>query len=75
METTREKVLSALEEIRPYLLSDGGDVELVEIKDNVVRVKFLGNCHSCDINKTTLKLGIESTIKKHAPEIEEIINV
>ena len=71
---TKEKVLVALDEIRPYLHNDGGDVELVKIEENIVTVRFLGNCLGCNINKMTLKSGIEMTIKKHAPEIISVIN-
>lgn len=70
-----EKVNEALKEIRPFLLSDGGDVELIEVKDNKVKIKFLGACSDCSINQSTLKLGVESTIKKHIPEIVEVISI
>ncbi|QCX52779.1 NifU family protein [Elizabethkingia sp. JS20170427COW] len=69
------KVMEALEEIRPFLNKDGGDIELIDIKDNIVYVKLLGNCSSCHINTSTLKLGVENTIKQHVPEITEVINV
>ncbi len=75
MEKLHEKVNNALEEIRPYLKSDGGDVELIDIENNIVKVKFLGNCSGCSINKMTLKSGVEMTIKQHAPEVIEVINV
>ncbi len=65
----------ALEEIRPFLLTDGGDVSLVGIDDTIVKVEFLGACTSCNINKMTLKNGIEYTIKKYAPHITEVIAV
>ncbi len=70
-----EKINNALQEIRPYLNSDGGDIELVEIDKDVVKVRFLGNCTLCTINKMTLKSGVEVTIKQHAPEIKEVINI
>lgn len=69
------KVMEALESIRPFLQKDGGDIELVDVQDNKVYVKLLGHCSSCGISSSTLKLGVESTIKQHAPEIEEIISV
>ncbi len=66
----------ALEEIRPFLKSDGGDVRLVEIIDEKhVKVQFEGACYSCSINKMTLKAGVESTIKKYAPQIETVTNI
>ena len=69
------KVLEALESIRPFLNKDGGDIELVDVKDNKVYVKLLGNCSGCPVNFSTMKLGVENTIKQYAPEIEEVLNV
>jgi Fe-S cluster biogenesis protein NfuA len=73
--TLNKKVQDALSEIRPFLESDGGNIELVSITDNVVKVKLLGNCVNCSVNQMTLKNGVEMTIKKHAPEIKEVINI
>ncbi len=71
-----EKVLLALDEIRPYLLSDGGDISLVAIKEkSVVEVMLHGNCVNCSVNQMTLSNGVEATIKKHAPQIEKVINI
>lgn len=70
-----KKVQDALSEIRPFLESDGGNIELVSITDDVVKVKLLGNCVNCSVNQMTLKNGVEMTIKKHAPEIKEVINI
>jgi len=72
-----ETVLIALEEIRPYLKSDGGDIELINVDEDamIVTVRLLGNCSSCAINGTTMKLGVENTIKKHLPEVKEVIKV
>lgn len=69
----RKKVENALEEIRPYLIADGGDISLISIVDHVVTVRFEGACTGCKINHLTLKNGVEATIKKFAPEIEEVI--
>ncbi|MBP7174239.1 MAG: NifU family protein [Cloacibacterium sp.] len=69
------KVLDALEVIRPFLNNDGGDIELVDIKDNTVYVKLLGNCSSCPISFSTMKLGVENTIKQYAPTIEQVVNI
>ncbi|MBC8398342.1 NifU family protein [Flavobacteriaceae bacterium] len=71
----QEKVEQGLDEIRPFLESDGGNIELISIKNNVVKVKLLGNCVSCSVNQMTLKNGVEMTIKKFAPQIEEVINI
>jgi len=72
----REKVLTALEEIRPFLAADGGDISLIEIEDDkIVKVQLQGACAGCSVNQMTLKSGVEMTIKKHAPQIEEVINL
>jgi Fe-S cluster biogenesis protein NfuA len=69
-------VEKALDEIRPFLQSDGGDISLISIDDNkFVTVKLEGNCVGCSVNQMTLKSGVEMTIKKHAPQIEKVINI
>ena len=74
-EALNKKVQEALNEIRPFLESDGGNIELVSIIDDVVRVKLLGNCVSCSVNQMTLKNGVEMTVKKHAPEIQKVVSI
>ena len=74
-EETVTKVLEALESIRPFLNKDGGDIELIDVKDNIVFVKLLGNCSGCSLNVSTLKLGVETTIKQYAPQIEKVVNI
>lgn len=75
-EELRSKVEKALEEIRPFLLSDGGDISLVSIEDDrLVRVQLHGACVSCTVNQMTLKTGVEMTIKKYAPQIEKVIDI
>ena len=70
------KVEDALDEIRPFLQSDGGDIVLLGIDDGtIVRVQLEGACVGCSVNQMTLKSGVELTIKKHAPQIETVINV
>jgi len=72
----KEKVEAALAEIRPFLQSDGGDISLVSIDNGTsVKVRLEGNCVGCSINQMTLKSGVEMTIKKFAPKIEEVINI
>ena len=66
---------NALEEIRPFLKNDGGDISLVSIENNIVKVKFEGACSTCTVNQMTLKSGVEMIIKKHVPEIEKVISV
>ena len=64
------RVNKGLDEVRPYLASDGGDISLVKItSDLMVFVRFEGACKTCDVNQMTLKLGVEEAIKKYAPEI------
>ena len=74
-EETKSNVERALEEIRPFLQSDGGDITLISIEDNTVKVRLEGNCIGCSVNQMTLKSGVEMTIKKYAPQIEEVINI
>ncbi|MCH9661298.1 MAG: NifU family protein [Bacteroidetes bacterium] len=75
-EELTQKVEAALDEIRPFLQSDGGDISLLSIEEGkVVKVQLQGACVGCSVNQMTLKSGVEMTIKKHAPQIEEVINV
>jgi len=70
MTNTREIVLKAIDNLRPYLHNDGGDMELVEITpDNRVVVKLLGACQSCSVSSVTIKAGLEENLKILAPEI------
>ena len=71
----RNNVEKALEEIRPFLVSDGGNIKLLSIEDNTVKVQLEGACSGCSVNQMTLKNGVEATIKKHAPQIQEVIDV
>lgn len=69
-------VEKALEEIRPFLQSDGGDILLVSIENGKnVTVQLQGACVGCSVNQMTLKSGVEMTIKKYAPQIENVINL
>ncbi|MBO6880929.1 MULTISPECIES: NifU family protein [Winogradskyella] len=75
-EELKLNVEKALDEIRPFLQSDGGDINLLSIDDNkLVKVQLVGACTSCNVNQMTLKSGVEMTIKKYAPQIEKVINV
>ena len=68
-----EKVQQALEQLRPFLEADGGDMELVNITDEcVVQVRLLGACKDCTMSKMTLKAGLEEAIKKVAPEVTKV---
>ena len=75
-EELRLNVEKALDEIRPFLQNDGGDISLLSIEDDtLVRVQLQGACVGCSVNQMTLKSGVEMTIKKYAPQIEQVINV
>lgn len=74
-ETVTRVFRRALESIRPFLNKDGGDIELIDVKRKQVFVKLLGNCSGCPVSFSTMKLGVENTIKQHAPEIEEVLSV
>ncbi len=65
----------ALQEIRPYLEADGGNIKLVEVTNDTVSVQLEGACLGCSVNQMTLKNGVEATIKRHAPQIKHIIEV
>jgi Fe-S cluster biogenesis protein NfuA len=71
----RKNIETALDEIRPFLQSDGGDISLVSIDNDVVTVRFEGACTGCSVNQMTLKSGVEMTIKKHAPQITQVLNI
>lgn len=73
--TLENNIEVALDEIRPFLKNDGGDISLVSFDKNTVKVKFEGACSTCTVNQMTLKSGVEMIIKKHAPEIERVISV
>ncbi|SDB64623.1 Fe-S cluster biogenesis protein NfuA, 4Fe-4S-binding domain [Flavobacteriaceae bacterium MAR_2010_188] len=75
-EELRVNIEKALDEIRPFLQSDGGDISLISIEDDkLVKVQLQGACISCTVNQMTLKSGVEMTIKKYAPQIEQVINI
>ncbi len=65
----------ALQEIRPYLEADNGNISLVEITTDTVTVQLEGACLGCSVNQMTLKNGVEATIKRHAPQIKRVIEV
>ena len=77
--TTEEltiEVQKALAEIRPFLESDGGNISLISIEeDKHVKVRLEGACTNCSVNQMTLKAGVETTIKKFAPQIETVVNI
>lgn len=71
----KEQVQSVLEKIRPSLQADGGDVELVEVEDGIVKVRLQGACAGCPMSQMTLKNGIESLLKKELPDVKSVESV
>ena len=70
------KIEGALDEIRPYLEADEGDIKLIEVTDDmVVKVKLMGACSSCNVSMMTMKSGVEQAIKRAVPEIIEVIDI
>ncbi len=71
----REKVEGVLDKIRPMLVRDGGNVELVDVNDGTVEVKLTGACAGCPMSTMTLKMGIEEILKREIPEVKEVVAV
>jgi Fe-S cluster biogenesis protein NfuA len=71
-ETVEKRVQKALDEIRPNIQADGGDVELVAVEKGIVKVRLQGHCAGCPMSAMTLKQGIETHIKKKVPEILKV---
>ena len=69
------EIEKALDEIRPFLQSDGGNIEFVSLENDIVKVRLLGNCIGCSVNQMTLKNGVEMTIKKYVPTIKEVVSI
>ena len=71
-----DKIEFALEEIRPFLQDDGGDINFIELTDHwVVKVKLVGACSNCNISMMTLKNGVEVVIKRAVPEVKEVVEI
>lgn len=72
----RERVEKVIEKVRPYLQSDGGDLELIDVTDDmIVKVRLKGACHGCPFSMQTLKAGVEQAVIKEIPEIKSVISV
>ena len=73
----KEKVQEVIEEIRPSLQRDGGEIELVDVNedDGVVKVRLTGACHGCPMSQMTLKMGVEHELKKKVPEVSKVVAV
>lgn len=75
-EEMNQKILNVLDQVRPYLQADGGDINFVELTDDmVVNVELTGACGSCAFSTMTLKNGVEATLKKVLPEIKEVVAI
>ena len=75
-ETILKNITAAIDEVRPYLKADGGDVELVDLgADNTVKVRLTGACDGCPFSLMTLKAGIEQAIRKKFPEMKDLVAV
>lgn len=71
----RERVTRALDRVRPYLQADGGDIDLIDVTDDMtVKVKLTGACQGCPFSMQTLKAGVEQAIMKEVPEIKRVIS-
>ncbi len=75
MKKIEEKVIKIIDEIRPFLMSDGGNIEFIKLEDNIVYIKLLGTCSGCQMVNITLKEVIETAIKNEIPEIKEVKNI
>jgi Fe-S cluster biogenesis protein NfuA len=74
--TIIDKIEAALQEIRPFLEADGGDINFIELTDQwVVKVKLVGACGTCNISMMTLKNGVEVVVKRAVPEVKEVIEI
>ena len=71
----RERVEKALEKIRPALQADGGNIELVDVTDGVVKVRLTGACGGCPMSQMTLKMSVERTLKQQVPEVKSVESV
>ncbi len=75
LELTKENVEKVLDELRPYLMSDGGNVELVDVEGPIVKLRLQGACGSCPSSAMTLRMGIERRLRETIPEIGEVEQV
>ena len=71
----RDKVEAALGKIRPNLMADGGDVQLIDVKEGVVTVRLLGACGDCPMATMTLRQGIERKLKEEVPEVQKVVGI
>ena len=75
MSDVEKRIIAVIDKIRPFLISDGGDIEYIKFEDGIVYVKLLGHCSNCSIMDVTLKDGIEMALINEVPEVIEIVNI
>lgn len=75
MSEVEQKIVDVINKIRPFLISDGGDIEYIKFEDGIVYVRLLGHCSNCSIMDVTLKDGIEVALINEIPEVIEVINI
>jgi len=73
--TEEEKIKEIIDKLRPFLISDGGNIEFVKYDNNIVYIKMLGACAGCELIDITIKDGIEGALKEEIPSIKKVINV
>jgi Fe-S cluster biogenesis protein NfuA len=69
------KIIEIIDQLRPFLINDGGNIEFVKYENNIVYIKMMGACADCSLIDATLKDGIEAAIKEEVPEVKEVINI
>ena len=74
-ERSWKKIIATIEKIRPFLVSEGGDIKYIKFEDGIVYVKMLGHCSNCSFMDVTLKDGIEVALLNEVPEVIEVVNV
>ena len=72
---SEEKIKEIIDKLRPFLISDGGNIEFVKYEDNIVYIKMLGACAGCSLIDYTLKDGIFMAIKEEVPEVKDVVNL
>ena len=71
----KEKIISIIDQLRPFLINDGGNIEFVKYEDGIVYIRMMGACADCMMIDATLKDGIESAIKEEVPNVKEVVNL
>ena len=74
-ENVEEKIIETINKLRPFLNSDGGDIEYVKYEDGIVYIKMIGACADCELIDVTLSEGVEYAIKEEVPEVKNVINI